>query len=107
MSKIPRVPVENQITALSVVKIAIKFFSCIIVKIQAKLRKRARTIFEKVHVNGNNIVLSVWNNKHEEPWFCENLDSVFFFNLFFGDNVLDSLLVYSESLRVSYVRRRE
>ena len=30
MAKIPRVPVENQITTLSVVKIAIKFSPCII-----------------------------------------------------------------------------
>ena len=28
MAKIPRVPVENQITTLSVVKIAIKFSPC-------------------------------------------------------------------------------
>ena len=28
VAKIPRVPVENQITTLSVVKIAIKFSSC-------------------------------------------------------------------------------
>ena len=30
MAKIPRVPVENQITTLSVVKIAIKFSPCIL-----------------------------------------------------------------------------
>ena len=30
MAKIPRVPVENQIATLSVVKIAMKFFPCVI-----------------------------------------------------------------------------
>ena len=29
MAKIPRVPVENQITTLSMVKIAIKFYPCV------------------------------------------------------------------------------
>ena len=32
MAKIPRVPVENQIITISVVKIAIKFSACIVTR---------------------------------------------------------------------------
>ena len=48
MEKIPRVPVENQITTLSVVEIAIKFSPCMLSGFLKCLAKRTSTCFHSI-----------------------------------------------------------
>ena len=99
LAKIPRVPVENQITTLSVVKIAIKFSPCSIIKRVDCFPFRISQLFNFLQ---STCVLCTF----EFFWYANNFKPPFFaLNLRATSNLTYEEVRKSQKLRNSESRR--